>query len=267
MVAGRTARAGLDPEALQRVHVRHREAASGAIERHGGAVESVLADRVVGVFGIPRVHEDDPLRAARAAVELLGEAGPTDPRTLHSADRHRHRGGRDQRIRRARRGAARDRRRARGRRADRPGPACRRDAQAPRRQGSRRARRPTARRLAPARARPGTAALLAVASRADRRAAGRAGQAPRRASTCDPRASGPDGHAHRPRGHREDEAGGGVRTGTRRRGDRHGRPLRGLRPGDHLLAAAGNRVPPRRPPPRSATSSPTTRTPSWSRGW
>ena len=79
MVAGRTARAGLDPEALQRVHVRHREAASGAIERHGGAVESVLADRVVGVFGIPRVHEDDPLRAARAAVELLGEAGPTDP--------------------------------------------------------------------------------------------------------------------------------------------------------------------------------------------
>jgi DNA-binding SARP family transcriptional activator len=74
LLAGRTAHAGLDPEALAHVYARHRDAASRAIERHGGAVQGVLADRVMGVFGIPRVHEDDPVRAARAAVELLDDA-------------------------------------------------------------------------------------------------------------------------------------------------------------------------------------------------
>ena len=75
LVAGRTAQSGLDPEALRRLDVSHREAASRAIERHGGRVESVLADRVVGAFGIPRVHEDDALRAARSAVEIVRDAG------------------------------------------------------------------------------------------------------------------------------------------------------------------------------------------------
>ena len=72
LVAGRTAPAGLDAEAHRRIDAHHREAASRAIERHGGTVESVLADRVMGVFGVPNVHEDDPLRAARAALELAG---------------------------------------------------------------------------------------------------------------------------------------------------------------------------------------------------
>ena len=71
LVAGRAPQAGLDPEALQQLDARHRDAASREIEAHGGTVQSVLADRVVGVFGIPRVHEDDALRAAHAAVGLL----------------------------------------------------------------------------------------------------------------------------------------------------------------------------------------------------
>jgi DNA-binding SARP family transcriptional activator len=41
-----------------------------AIERHGGAA-SVVGDAVIGVFGAPRVHEDDPLRAIRATSELV----------------------------------------------------------------------------------------------------------------------------------------------------------------------------------------------------
>jgi DNA-binding SARP family transcriptional activator/class 3 adenylate cyclase len=73
LVTGRPPRAGMDPEALQQLHARHREAASRTIEGHGGTVQSVLADRVVGVFGIPRVHEDDALRAVRAAVELVAD--------------------------------------------------------------------------------------------------------------------------------------------------------------------------------------------------
>ena len=45
------------------------------LERHGGAVEKFVGDAVMAVFGIPVSHEDDALRAVRAAVEMR-EAGP-----------------------------------------------------------------------------------------------------------------------------------------------------------------------------------------------
>jgi DNA-binding SARP family transcriptional activator len=72
LVAARPAREGVDPEALRALDEGYLDAARRAIERHGGSVESVLGDRVLAVFGVPRVHEDDALRAARAAVELPG---------------------------------------------------------------------------------------------------------------------------------------------------------------------------------------------------
>jgi DNA-binding SARP family transcriptional activator len=72
LVAARPAREGVDPEALRTLDEGYLDAARRAIERHGGSVESVLGDRVLAVFGIPRVHEDDALRAARAAMELPG---------------------------------------------------------------------------------------------------------------------------------------------------------------------------------------------------
>jgi tetratricopeptide (TPR) repeat protein len=40
------------------------------LERHQGTVEKFIGDAVVGVFGVPRLHEDDALRAVRAAMEL-----------------------------------------------------------------------------------------------------------------------------------------------------------------------------------------------------
>jgi class 3 adenylate cyclase/tetratricopeptide (TPR) repeat protein len=60
----------LDPETLRRVMARYFETMRAAIERHGGTVEKFIGDAVMAVFGIPQVHEDDALRAVRAAVEM-----------------------------------------------------------------------------------------------------------------------------------------------------------------------------------------------------
>ena len=60
----------LDPEALRFVQERYFDQAAAVILRHGGTVEKFIGDAVMAVFGVPQVHEDDALRAVRAAVEL-----------------------------------------------------------------------------------------------------------------------------------------------------------------------------------------------------
>src|SRR5919198_5897113 len=60
----------LDPESLRQVMSRWFERMSGVLERHGGTVEKFIGDAVMAVFGIPELHEDDALRAVRAATEL-----------------------------------------------------------------------------------------------------------------------------------------------------------------------------------------------------
>ena len=60
----------LDPESLREVQSRYFEAMRVAIERHGGTVEKYIGDAVMAVFGIPQLHEDDALRAVRAAVDM-----------------------------------------------------------------------------------------------------------------------------------------------------------------------------------------------------
>jgi AAA ATPase domain len=49
---------------------RYFDEMSGVIERHGGSVEKFIGDAVMAVFGIPRLHEDDALRAVRAARDM-----------------------------------------------------------------------------------------------------------------------------------------------------------------------------------------------------
>jgi DNA-binding SARP family transcriptional activator len=61
---------GLDPERLRRRTVQALTEARAAIERHGGSVEARAGDELLGVFGVPAAHEDDALRAVRAAAEL-----------------------------------------------------------------------------------------------------------------------------------------------------------------------------------------------------
>src|SRR4051794_11540402 len=66
----------LDPESLRRVMSRWFEAMSDAIRAHGGAVEKFVGDAVMAVFGVPQLHEDDALRAVRAAVDMRAALGP-----------------------------------------------------------------------------------------------------------------------------------------------------------------------------------------------
>ena len=60
----------LDPEALQLVMTQYFAEMRGVIERHGGTVEKFIGDAVMAVFGVPVLHEDDVVRAARAALEM-----------------------------------------------------------------------------------------------------------------------------------------------------------------------------------------------------
>src|SRR6185369_5985452 len=66
----------LDPEALRVVLAGYFERMRAAAERHGGVVEKFIGDAVMAVFGVPAVHEDDALRALRAAEELREGLGP-----------------------------------------------------------------------------------------------------------------------------------------------------------------------------------------------
>jgi class 3 adenylate cyclase/tetratricopeptide (TPR) repeat protein len=59
-----------DPEALRALLARYFERMKGIVEAHGGTVEKFIGDAVMAVFGVPQVHEDDALRAVRAAIEM-----------------------------------------------------------------------------------------------------------------------------------------------------------------------------------------------------
>src|SRR5215210_2428736 len=67
--------AQLDPEVLRAVMARYFDAARTVVDRHGGVVEKFIGDAAMAVFGIPSLHEDDALRAVRAASELGDAVG------------------------------------------------------------------------------------------------------------------------------------------------------------------------------------------------
>ena len=60
----------MDPESLRRVITRYFNDMKQVLIRHGGTVEKFIGDAVMAAFGVPTMHEDDALRAVRAAVEM-----------------------------------------------------------------------------------------------------------------------------------------------------------------------------------------------------
>ncbi len=63
-----------DPEDVDRMLSAYAEMAQALIESHGGTVEKFIGDAVVGVFGAPVAHEDDPERAVRAGLRIVEAA-------------------------------------------------------------------------------------------------------------------------------------------------------------------------------------------------
>src|ERR1700745_4251090 len=59
-----------DPEALRALLARYFERMKAIVHSHGGSVEKFIGDAVMAVFGVPVAHEDDALRACRAAMEM-----------------------------------------------------------------------------------------------------------------------------------------------------------------------------------------------------
>ena len=60
----------LDSEVLREVLALYFSAMKPVLERHGGTIEKYIGDTIMAFFGLPRLHEDDALRAVRAAAEM-----------------------------------------------------------------------------------------------------------------------------------------------------------------------------------------------------
>src|SRR5712691_9525236 len=65
----------VDPEALRALLAGYFERMKAIVETHGGTVEKFIGDAVMAVFGVPMLHEDDALRAVRAAAEMRNALG------------------------------------------------------------------------------------------------------------------------------------------------------------------------------------------------
>jgi tetratricopeptide (TPR) repeat protein/class 3 adenylate cyclase len=59
-----------DADEVDRFTTRFREIAGEVVERHGGVVNELTGDKGVLLFGVAESHEDDHMRAVRAALEL-----------------------------------------------------------------------------------------------------------------------------------------------------------------------------------------------------
>ncbi len=60
----------LGAEATHALLNRYFEVVDGIIESYGGSVDKHIGDNVMAVFGAPIAHDDDPLRAVRAALDI-----------------------------------------------------------------------------------------------------------------------------------------------------------------------------------------------------
>ena len=70
----------LDPERIKSLVDRALRRLGEEIERHGGSIDKYIGDNVMGVFGAPIAHEDDPERAVRAGLAMQAAMGEVNER-------------------------------------------------------------------------------------------------------------------------------------------------------------------------------------------
>ena len=76
----------LDPETFRGLMESYFAIVAEVLVRHGGTVEKFVGDAVMAVFGIPVAHEDDALRACRAALEMLAAVNEANRRTARAQE-------------------------------------------------------------------------------------------------------------------------------------------------------------------------------------
>ena len=73
---------GRDAEDVRAMLTQYFDAASDAVQRHGGTMEKFIGDAVMAVWGTPVAHEDDAERAVRSALEIVDRVAGLG-RSLH----------------------------------------------------------------------------------------------------------------------------------------------------------------------------------------
>ena len=63
---------GRDPEEIRDLQERYFATTRTIVERYGGSLEKYIGDAVMAIWGAPTAYEDDPERAVRAALDLVG---------------------------------------------------------------------------------------------------------------------------------------------------------------------------------------------------
>lgn len=74
----------LDSESLKDVLDRYFSEMRGVLEHHGGVIEKYQGDAMLAVFGLPRVHEDDALRAVRAVWDMKQRLASINPELIQT---------------------------------------------------------------------------------------------------------------------------------------------------------------------------------------
>ncbi len=87
----------LDPEEIREIMNQVFGEITSIVNKYDGSIQKFIGDAVVAVFGVPKAHEDDPVRAIRAAREIrsfVEAMSPRVPRPCLPAGRHPARAGR-----------------------------------------------------------------------------------------------------------------------------------------------------------------------------
>ncbi|MGO7421736.1 adenylate/guanylate cyclase domain-containing protein, partial [Rhizobium ruizarguesonis] len=64
----------IDPEVMRVLQNELFEEMTQAVEAYGGFVDKFVGDALLALFGAPVAHEDDPVRALGAALDMIGRA-------------------------------------------------------------------------------------------------------------------------------------------------------------------------------------------------